>query len=117
MSVDLVTGGGTAARTISVAKSIRNDFNKECIVIATDQGLSKKNIYEINDSNMMLLHSIVDRFYIPYFSFTKLAPAYIPLEDISRPAKTISLTALAFAPGVLNTTIPFSEHSATGTLL
>ena len=73
MSVDLVTGGGTAARTISVAKSIRNDFNKECIVIATDQGLSKKNIYEINDSNMMLLHSIVDRFYIPYFSFTKLA--------------------------------------------
>ena len=53
----------------------------------------------------------------PSISLTKLAPAYIPLDDISRPARTISLTAFAFAPGVLKTTIPFSEHSLTGTLL
>ena len=33
------------------------------------------------------------------------------------PARTSSLTALAFAPGVLKTGMPSSEHRATGTLL
>ena len=33
-----------------------------------------------------------------------------------RPARTNSFTAFAFAPGVLNTTIPFSVHESTGIL-
>ena len=33
------------------------------------------------------------------------------------PASTISATALAFAPGVLNTQMPFSLHASTGMLL
>ena len=38
-------------------------------------------------------------------------------EEISRPAMTSSLTALAFAPGVLNTTMPCSLHLSSGILL
>ena len=38
-------------------------------------------------------------------------------EEISRPAMTSSLTALALAPGVLNTTTPVSLHLSTGMLL
>ena len=72
MSIDLVTGGGTAARTMSVAQSIRDDFKKECIVLATDQGVNKKAVSENNDPSLVLLHSIVNRFYIPYFSLSKL---------------------------------------------
>ena len=53
----------------------------------------------------------------PSILLTKFAPAYMPLEDINKPARTISFTAFAFAPGVLKTTTPFSEHSSTGTLL
>ena len=73
MSIDLVSGGGTAARTLSVTQSIRDDFKKECIVLATNQGLDKKAVSENNDPNLVLLHSIVNRFYVPYFSPSKLA--------------------------------------------
>ncbi|MNI63548.1 hypothetical protein D3C73_1189270 [compost metagenome] len=38
-------------------------------------------------------------------------------EDKSNPAMTISFTPLALAPGVLNTTIPFSAHFSSGILL
>ena len=72
MSVDLVTGGGTAARTISVAQSMRDDFKKECTVLATDQGLSERFLSDNHDPSLILLHSIVNRYYIPYFSFKKL---------------------------------------------
>ena len=37
--------------------------------------------------------------------------------DKNKAHKTSSFTALAFAPGVLKTTIPFSEHFSTGILL
>ena len=57
---------------MSVAQSIRDDFKKECIVLATDQGVNKKAVSENNDPSLVLLHSIVNRFYIPYFSLSKL---------------------------------------------
>jgi len=37
--------------------------------------------------------------------------------DKNKAHKTSSFTAFAFAPGVLKTTIPFSEHFSTGMLL
>ena len=46
----------------------------------------------------------------------KPIPGITPLEPRSNPHSTSSLTALAFAPGVLNTTTPFWVHSPTGTL-
>ena len=48
---------------------------------------------------------------------TNLTPSKIPLDDINKAAKTISLTAFALAPGVLKTGIPIFEHSSTGILL
>ena len=38
-------------------------------------------------------------------------------EDSSMPSTTSSLTPLALAPGVLKTTMPFSEHLSMGILL
>jgi len=73
MSVDMVTGGGTAARTMNIAQSIQDDFNKECIVLATDQGLKEGGVSEYSEVNLILLHSIINRFYIPYFSFLQLS--------------------------------------------
>ena len=40
-SIDSVTGGGTATRTVQIAKSIQNDFGVESIILSTDQGLDK----------------------------------------------------------------------------
>lgn len=73
MSIDLVTGGGTAARTMSVAKSIQKDFQEDCVILATSQGLSEQEILEYQNSSIFLLKSIGDRFYVPYFSIIKLS--------------------------------------------
>ena len=44
-------------------------------------------------------------------------PAKTSLELKSKAVKTISLTPFALAPGVLKTTIPFSEHASIGMVL
>ena len=43
-------------------------------------------------------------------------PSTISREASSIPAMTISFTPLAFAPGVLNTTMPFWAHFSKGML-
>ena len=48
--------------------------------------------------------------------FAKSIPSIIPLEERSIPQITSSFTALAFAPGVLKTTIPFFVASSIGML-
>ena len=47
---------------------------------------------------------------------TKRLPERMPRELSNIPASTNSLTAFAFAPGVLKTTMPRFVYSATGTL-
>ena len=48
---------------------------------------------------------------------TYAMPGNMPRVASSMPAMTSSLTALALAPGVLNTTMPRLLYSAIGTLL
>lgn len=72
MSIDQITGGGTATRTLQIARSIQNDFGIECIVLSTDQGLEEKSLEQLKDIKTFLLPCLNDRFYIPYFSFQKL---------------------------------------------
>ena len=50
-------------------------------------------------------------------ALTHSIPPTISLEEISIAAITCSLTALALAPGVLNTTTPASAHLSRGILL
>ena len=50
------------------------------------------------------------------WAFTHSAPPSTSREASSRAQITSSFTALALAPGVLNTTMPASEHLSTGML-
>jgi len=50
-------------------------------------------------------------------SSTHLFPPIISLDARSIPHNTNSLTPFALAPGVLNTTTPFSAHLSKGILL
>jgi len=72
MSIDRVTGGGTAARTLELAKSIGNDFGEKCIVLSTDHGLDDISMIDDSEYDIVLLPSISKRFYIPVFSWGKL---------------------------------------------
>jgi len=71
-SIDSVSGGGTATRTIQIAKSIQNDFGGESIILSTDQGLDKTCKNNYNDIKTVLLPCLNERFYVPYFSWNKL---------------------------------------------
>jgi glycosyltransferase involved in cell wall biosynthesis len=72
MSIDKVTGGGTATRTLQLAKSIKEDYGINCIILSTDQGLDANTKSYYSNLNSILLPCINERFYIPYFSWTKL---------------------------------------------
>jgi len=54
---------------------------------------------------------------LPLSVFAQVMPSWILRDDISKDAITISFTPLALAPGVLNTTMPRSEHLSSGMLL
>jgi glycosyltransferase involved in cell wall biosynthesis len=72
MSIDMVTGGGTATRTMSVMHAVQDDFDVDCNVLATSQGLSNELINKNKNSSVVLLPCLNDRFYIPYFSFSQM---------------------------------------------
>ena len=52
----------------------------------------------------------------PFFDSAHSMPPTMPREDMSRAAIASSFTPFAFAPGVLNTTIPSSAQRSTGIL-
>jgi len=72
MSIDLVTGGGTATRTTQLAKALQKYYDEECIILSTNQGLGMADIKENKDLNVIALPCLNERFYIPYFSWGKL---------------------------------------------
>ena len=72
MSIDIVSGGGTATRTLQLAQSIKEDYGVNCTILSTDQGLDAQTKSNYSNLNSILLPCINDRFYIPYFSFRKL---------------------------------------------
>ena len=72
MSIDRITGGGTAARTMDVSQAISKDLGADCIVLSTEQGLSDEYIMKCKDSSITLLPCLNERFYIPYFSFFRI---------------------------------------------
>ena len=41
MSIDRVTGGGSANRTIQVAEAFVKYYGTECVILSTDKGLDK----------------------------------------------------------------------------
>ena len=71
-SIDPVTGGGTATRTVQLARSIQKDGEVECIILSTDQGLDETSKQQYSDLKTVILPCLNDRFYIPYFSWAKL---------------------------------------------
>ena len=71
-SIDPVTGGGTATRTVELARSIQKDFEVECIILSTDQGLDETSKQQYSVLKTVILPCLNDRFYIPYFTWAKL---------------------------------------------
>lgn len=72
ISIDRVTGGGTASRTLELAKSITDEFAERCIVLSTDHGLERNFKNEDHKYDVVLLPTLTNRFCIPIFSWNDL---------------------------------------------
>lgn len=73
MSIDPVTGGGTAERTVQLARSLVQEGHHSS-VLSLDLGLSEdfKTQFKSQNINAMLLPCLSKRFYIPLFSLSKV---------------------------------------------
>lgn len=67
MSLDPVTGGGTAERTVQICRAIVK-AGHECIILTTDIGITKEQKDVLKEINIIYLPCINSRFYLPKFS-------------------------------------------------
>src|SRR4030042_1691432 len=68
MSLDPVTGGGTAERTFQMSRFLAK-VGIECIVLTTDLGLTPRRIMDMDGVKVIALPCLVKRFYFPKFSY------------------------------------------------
>ncbi len=69
MSIDPVGGGGTAERTVQIAKAVAG-MNCECSLMALNIGITDELRDNLNNISLILLKCINKRFYIPEFDFS-----------------------------------------------
>lgn len=74
MSIDPVTGGGTAERTVQVAKALIKSGH-DCTLLTLDFGLTEQFKKSLKQSGVdaLFIPCILKRFYVPGFSFRKIA--------------------------------------------
>jgi glycosyltransferase involved in cell wall biosynthesis len=71
MSLDPVTGGGTAERTFQISKFLAK-VSIECTVLTTDLGLTPERIKAMERVRIIALPCLFRRFYVPKFSYKQI---------------------------------------------
>lgn len=71
MSLDPVTGGGTAERTFQISKFLAK-VGIECTVLTTDLGLTPERIKAMERVRIIALPCLFRRFYVPKFSYKQI---------------------------------------------
>lgn len=71
MSLDPVTGGGTAERTFQISKSLAKT-GIECTVLTIDLGLTPERIKAMGKVRVIALPCLFRRFYVPKFSYKQI---------------------------------------------
>lgn len=72
MSLDPITGGGTAERTAQISRALAK-AGHECTILTTDIGLNNEQINALKEINIIDLPCINRRFYLPKFSHKEIA--------------------------------------------
>lgn len=68
MSLDPVTGGGTAERTFQMSRFLAK-AGIDCIVLTTNLGLTPRRIMDMDGVKVIPLPCLIKRFYVPKFSY------------------------------------------------
>lgn len=83
MSLDRVTGGGTAERTFQMSRSLVR-AGAECTILTTNIGLTPERIRELDGVTIVALACFSQRFFVPKFR-------YRDIEDLVRSADIVHL--------------------------
>ena len=67
MSLDPVSGGGTAERTLQISRSLTR-AGLQCDVLTINLNLSDERIEQLNGINLIALECLIKRYYIPKLS-------------------------------------------------
>ena len=70
MSLDPARGG-TVERTIQMSKSLAR-AGVECTVLTSDVGFNNTRVDDLEEINLVVLPAILERFYVPKWSYTEL---------------------------------------------
>jgi glycosyltransferase involved in cell wall biosynthesis len=71
MSIDAVTGGGTAERTVQLSRAfVKAGHNNS--ILTTDIGFNEKRAELLKETNVIALPCINRRFYLPRFSYQSI---------------------------------------------
>jgi len=71
MSLDRVTGGGTAERTFQMSRSLVR-AGAECTILTTDIGVTQERIRELGGVTVVALKCLSKRFYLPRFRYKEI---------------------------------------------
>ena len=71
MSIDPVTGGGTAERTFQMSRFLTKAGEK-CTILTTDLGITPERLKDLEGTKIVALPSLYNRFYMPKFSFRQV---------------------------------------------
>ena len=71
MSIDSVTGGGTAERTLQISREM-SKRGIETTILTTDIGLTRENLGSITGVKIIALPCLVGRLYFPKFSYSSI---------------------------------------------
>ena len=71
VSLDPVTGGGTAERTFQMSRALA-DSRIECTILTTNIGLTPSRIKQLVGVKIIALPCLLERFFIVRFSWSQL---------------------------------------------
>jgi glycosyltransferase involved in cell wall biosynthesis len=115
--LDPVYGGGTAERTFQMSKALV-DAGADCVILTTDAGLTKERIASLDGVEVVVLPCIVKRFFIVYFSWSKLKQLVASVDVIHLMGHWSMLNVLVYLlaqrTGTLYVVCPAGELSLFG---
>lgn len=95
MSLDPITGGGTAERTFQISRSLVK-AGIECTVLTTDLGLTAERIKALDGVNVIALPCLLKRFYISRFSYSEIKKIVVAADIVHLMGHWTFMNALVY---------------------